>query len=447
MASRRFDFLVKAYHVDTELLQSQEEGKDVRQLKVEGQVLKRLDPETHPNQTLLRNFLEKAYDLPVRNELYKQEPNELDAIRALRPVVSPTVDKVTDKQLVSQKVLGAWLGRCCGCLLGKPVEGWESSEIRSLLEAQDRWPLSDYFLNEIPYEHAKAYPDRQIKLDVSKLDGMPEDDDLNYTVTGYAVYGYCGPDFTSDDIAHFWLSQLPLLSTFTAERVAYANLCSGLLPPETATSRNVHREWIGAQIRADFWGYVCPGRPEKAAEFAWRDAIISHVKNGIYGEMWVAAMLAAAYVLDNTMDVLEAGLAQIPRKCRLARQIRTVIDWRAEGISSEEALNRIHETWDEKTRHHWCHTISNAAIVAAALLWGEMDYERSICLAVSPGFDTDCNGATVGSIMGMLLGPDGIPESWTHPVQTTLYTGLKAFRKQNIEELARKTAELASSNF
>ena len=85
-----------------------------------------------------------------------------------------------------------------------------------------------------------------------------------------------------------------------------------IAPPHSATHRNPYREWIGAQIRGDFFGYAMPGRPGRAAELAWRDACISHVRNGIYGEMWVAAMVAAAAVTDDPRAVVAEGLAQVP---------------------------------------------------------------------------------------------------------------------------------------
>ena len=97
----------------------------------------------------------------------------------------------------------------------------------------------------------------------------------------------------------------------------------------------------------------------------------------------------------------------------------------------------------EKSRqgHDWCHTISNALIVVSSLLYGGMDYSKSICMAVETGFDTDCNGATVGSIIGMAKGIKAIPQEWYYHMNDTLQTSIfdKAFVK--ISDCINKTLE------
>jgi len=252
-----------------------------------------------------------------------------------------------------------------------------------------------------------------------------------------------GAGFTPADVAHFWLSYIPLLNTCTAERIAYRNLANGLGPPASAGFRNPYREWIGAQIRADFFGYAAAGDPPLAAELAWRDASISHVKNGIYGEMWAAAMIAAALVTDDLPTIIEAGLGQVPRTSRLHEAVRDVLAWHAGGLGYDDAVARLHQRWDEKNGHHWCHTISNAQVVAIGLLWGEGDYGRSICRAVQPCFDTDCNGATVGSILGAIHGSAALPQKWTGMIHNKLRTAVRENELLDLTNAAKRTLMIA----
>jgi ADP-ribosylglycohydrolase len=254
-----------------------------------------------------------------------------------------------------------------------------------------------------------------------------------------------GADFTSLDMASLWAQQLPVLATCTAERAAFNQFLEGWLPPRCASRRNPYREWIGAQIRADFFGYAAPGNAARAAEWAWRDASVSHVKNGIYGEMWVAAMLASAYVLSDWPAIIRAGLAQIPRRSRLREGIERILAAHAAGVSREEVVGSIHREWDELTAHGWVHTICNAQVVAAALLYGKDDFTTTISHAVSTGFDTDCNGATCGSLWGVRHGAKALPPRWLSPLRNKLKTNLSDYPVMPLDEMAERMVTVAQA--
>jgi ADP-ribosylglycohydrolase len=174
---------------------------------------------------------------------------------------------------------------------------------------------------------------------------------------------------------------------------------------------------------------------------AFRDASISHIKNGIYGEMFVAAMIARAAVSRDIVDIIRAGLSQIPAKCRLSEAVERILALHEGGMSEEEVFADIHGRWNEYDNHDWCHTISNAEIVVACLLWCEGDYGRSVCRAVQTGFDTDCNGATVGSILGMRGGMAAIDPCWTEPFHGMLDTQILDVGRVSIESCVKKTVE------
>ncbi|MDZ4197841.1 MAG: ADP-ribosylglycohydrolase family protein, partial [Kiritimatiellia bacterium] len=107
-----------------------------------------------------------------------------------------------------------------------------------------------------------------------------------------------------------------------------------------------------------------------------------------------------------------------------------------------EAVERLHRRWDENRSHDWCHTISNAQIVAMGLLYGEGDFEKAITRAVFPCLDTDCNGATVGSIIGMMQGIEALPSKWTSVMNDTIHTGLAGYHVSRISQLSEEMFEL-----
>jgi len=420
-----------------------DEGKEVEQFQEECNNVANL-PKDDPNRDALADKLfNKLHGAPVKNSFTFVEPSDLPEIQLERPTLRPKIQFDISKNALNEKVYGAWLGRIAGCLLGKPVEGYHIERLYKLLKATDNYPLKKYIAYDVPENLKNEIQMWEKAAWIDLIDGKaPVDDDTNYTVLGLKIIENYGKNFTPADVAEAWLSWVPLLATCTAERVAYKNLAQGLQPPASATYKNPFREWIGAQIRADFFGYVNPGNPELAADMAWRDASISHVKNGIYGEMFVAAMLAAAAVSDDIMTVLQAGLGEIPNNCRLTEKVNLMISWFESGVSQADAMRKIHEIYNEKEGHDWCHTISNAMIVVFGLLYGNKDFGHSICISVEAGFDTDCNGATVGSIIGMMIGAKNIPSYWTQPFNNLLLTTVEGYNLADISMLTEKTLEL-----
>ena len=424
-----------------EYQQSMEEGLDIEKHKSLFEAVATLE-----NGETKAKMSDAVYELVINSKIrsdYKyNEPGKLKEIKALRkPYDYESV--MPYEEILRKKIHGAWTGRACGCLLGKPVEGIRSNELIPFLKETGNYPMHRYILStDITDEVCSHYKfSFKNKPYGDNVDGMPVDDDTNYVVMGQQIIEQFSKDFEPEDVAKAWLKYQSVYSYFTAERIAYINFLNCIEPPASAMYKNVCREWIGAQIRGDYFGYICPGEPEKAAKMAYKDACISHVKNGIYGEMFVSAMIAIAAVNDNIDDIILGGLARIPATSRLYEAVMKIFDDYKNGASLEEAFNYIHSAYDEHTDHGWCHTISNAMIVVAALLYGEGDFGKSICAAVSFAFDTDCNGATVGSILGMRGGIDCIDDCWKKPINNKIHTSLFGIETVDIEKAVDKTME------
>ncbi|MFJ9733969.1 ADP-ribosylglycohydrolase family protein [Streptomyces sp. NPDC101171] len=346
---------------------------------------------------------------------------------------------------LADRVHGGWLGRIAGNMLGKPVEQgevWTRERIDRYLRRADALPLTDYLPEPAdPADTALLRPEWR-RCVRGRVHGSCRDDDVDYAILGLHLLESHGFGFSTEQVGDLWLLGLPYLQTFTAERAAYRNLANGLKPPLTATYDNPYQEWIGALIRADVHGWTSPGDPRRAASLARRDAVLSHTGNGVYGAMWAAALIAAAFTAPDVRDALESALAVIPASSRLARTVRRVASLHGAGLSWEETLGTVSE---ETAGLGWIHTVPNAAVLTAGLLYGDGDFTRTVALTVRGGLDTDSNGATAGSVAGVMTGAAAIPPQWTEPLQDTVRSAVFGFDGVRISELAERTVRLATA--
>ncbi|MET7847049.1 ADP-ribosylglycohydrolase family protein [Streptomyces avermitilis] len=348
---------------------------------------------------------------------------------------------------LADRVLGGWLGRIAGNMLGKPVEQgdyWTRERIDRYLRQAAALPLTDYLPEPVgpgaSTEFALRPEWRQCVR--GRIHGSCRDDDVDYAILGLHLLETHGFGFSTEQVGDLWLLRLPYLQTFTAERAAYRNLAGGMKPPLTATYENPYQEWIGALIRADVYGWTCPGAPRRAASLARRDAVLSHTGNGVYGAMWAAALISAAFTAPGVRDALDTALTVIPASSRLARIVRRVASLHETRLSWEDTLSTVAE---ETAGLGWIHTVPNAAVLTAGLLYGDGDFTRTITLTVRGGLDTDSNGATAGSVAGVLGGAAAIPSQWKDPLEDTVRSAVFGFDGVRISELAARTLALAQT--
>ncbi len=343
-----------------------------------------------------------------------------------------------------RRLRAAWQGRISGCQLGKPVEllvhveGQEGLE--RYLENAGAVPLRDY----IPLIEGTVPANMGRASCKGELVRSEPDDDINYTVLALLMLEEKGLALDTIDVGRAWLRFLPVGWTFTAEREAYrvmveqGNPYFALgAPPEfdlAACSDHEWNAWIGAQIRADLYGWVCPGQPERAAELARRDAALSHRGDGIHGAVFVAALGAAIPAHDDLRDAVRAALETIPKDSGCAEAVALGL----ELAGDDQGGARIRERYADL---HVVHTVNNLALVVWALVGHPDDFSAAVGDVVAAGLDTDCNGATVGGLWGLQGRP--IPDAWTAPWQGRVAVGLAGQGELALDDLVERTAVVA----
>jgi len=388
------------------------------------------------------------------------EPDDLGGIRAARP--AGAADIVPNRPApaeLADRVSGSVHGRIAGCVLGKPFEmGLRLPEIRRYLEGAGAWPLDDFVPGSSPTQERELRRDC-LESTRGRVRFAQEDDDINYLVLGVMVLERHGAGFTTADLLRAWSENLPYGWTWGPEHLVHYRAASLLLDRERpsplpegdgwlefACLFNAWEEEIGAMIRADAWGLANPGRPGLAAAMAWRDAIMSHRRTGLYAAQWTAATLAAAACTRDPVEAIWHGIAQVPERSRYAACVREALAWALEDDDWLACWRRIEDRWGPLGH---AGTLNETAAIVNALVHarrpGGVDFTAAIATTVMQGYDTDSAGATAGSIAGALVGRRGIPARWIEPFGDTFHCCVAGWRTTSIEALAARMAGVIPS--
>lgn len=316
--------------------------------------------------------------------------------------------QVLNEQDYYRIVYGGWLGKNIGGTLGAPVEGK-----KELLELT--------FYPELP-------------------DGPLENDDLDLQLVCLHALEQYGPRLTSKELGQEWLDHV--FFPFDEYGYAVANLRRGLVPPVSGWLNNPFTDCMGSPIRSEIWAMVSPGAPNIAAQYAYQDAVVDHAGGeGVYGEMFFAAIESAIFYEKEPIRLIEIGLSFIPKSCRVALAVKDLVQWHSEGVSWTNARDLI---LNRHGHDNFSDAPQNIAFTMLGFLYGD-NFEDAILKAVNCGYDTDCTAATLGAMLGMILGPEGLPDKWVKPVGNRVVVSppIHGFpAPHNLDELTQRTIRM-----
>lgn len=283
-----------------------------------------------------------------------------------------------NKKEVEDKIYACWLGKNIGGTMGGPFEG-----VEEMLDIQG-------------YTTEKGEP-------------LPNDD-LDLQLVWLRAMQHVGPvALNANILAEYWMTYIP--PHWKEYGIGKSNIREGMLAPLCGEVNNDSwKHSNGAWIRSEIWACLAPGFPNISLKYAIMDASIDHGHGeGTYAEMFTAALESMAFVENDIRKLIDNALAYIPQGCQVAQCVRKVIDEYDKGTDYREVRQMLVKMTDNLGMFQ---SPANIGFVIIGLLYGEGDFKKSMIYTINCGDDTDCTGATLGSIMGIMGGTSIIPDDW-----------------------------------
>ena len=312
-----------------------------------------------------------------------------------------------------ERVYAGVLGKLIGVYLGRPFEGWDYDAIMEHIGEVN------YYVHE-QFDVPLIVTDDDITGTFTFLRALPDNGNIR--------------DLTAEQIGHTWLNYLIEEKTIlwwgglgnSTEHTAYLRLKNGIPAPRSGSMElngKVVAEQIGSQIFIDGWAMVAPGDPELAIELARRAASVSHDGEAIVGAQVIAAMEAQAFVENDLNKLIDTAVSLIPADSLIRRMIGDLREWHAAEPDWRKTREKIAQHYGYDTYGGNCHMIPNHGLIIFSLLYGDDDFQKSLMIVNTSGWDTDCNSGNVGCLLGIKNGLAGIEQGpdWRTPVADRMY--------------------------
>ncbi len=310
--------------------------------------------------------------------------------------------KYLSKSEYLDKMLGCWIGKAIGGTMGATFEAHRGA-----------WDL-DFYPTDL-------------------TDGMLPNDDLDLQLVWLNAAERYLTELNAEKLTDYWM--LGIIPNWAEYGVGKSNMRMGLNAPASGKYHNRYKDSNGAWIRSEIWSCIAPGHPEIAVKYALEDACTDHADEGVYAEVFTAALESAAFVESDKYKLINIALSYIPQDCDCAGAVKKIVELYKSGIDWKETrvqlLNAYPDSFGGQLRDvdpkvpngNWGYDApANLALTLIGWLYAEDDFGKAICITAGCGEDGDCTTGAIGAILGIIMGEKGIPEKWKAPIGNEIKT-------------------------
>lgn len=316
-----------------------------------------------------------------------------------------------DREAYADQIEGFWLAQCIANWTGLLTEGRRT---QPPFYTDADWP--------------RTFDGRNLRFITDQDPWSADDDtDIEYVYT-HLMHLHQRPDLSPLQIRDGWVEHINDFIWVSNAR-ARELMGRGVVPPMTSipSANNLFLR-IDAQLTTEFFGILAPGMPGTALELAHLPILTTARGHAAHASQYFVVLHALGAARGNDAlnaqgieQLVEDALAYIPETSKATDIVQLVLDdYRANPDPSdwERTRDLVAQTYQIDASAngyryiHWTESSVNFGAAIVCLLYGQGDLKETIRIGTLTGWDSDNPTATMGGLIGLMLGADRVREQF-----------------------------------